>query len=58
MHQGVVRDVEQQRLKAEQQRERQADFDAQRALHEEYRRDQIVRDSTEEMANSGSSGQR
>ncbi|KAG9244772.1 hypothetical protein BJ878DRAFT_504665 [Calycina marina] len=40
MHQGVVRDMEQQRIK----RERQADFDMQRQLEEEYRKVQTVRD--------------
>ena len=38
MHEGVVRDLEQQRLK----RERQEDFDLQRALEAEYRRGQNV----------------
>jgi protein PET117 len=38
MHQGVVRDMEQQRIKAE----RQLDFDMQRALEAEYKRDQTV----------------
>ncbi|EFQ28420.1 uncharacterized protein GLRG_03564, partial [Colletotrichum graminicola M1.001] len=42
MHQGVVRDIEQQRIK----RERQLDFDMQRALEEEYKREQTVRDVT------------
>ncbi|GKT50883.1 protein PET117, mitochondrial [Colletotrichum spaethianum] len=42
MHQGVVRDIEQQRIK----RERQLDFDMQRALEEEYKREQTVRDAT------------
>lgn len=42
MHQGVVRDMEQQRIK----RERQLDFDTQRALEAEYRQGQTVRDST------------
>ncbi|KAL1841540.1 hypothetical protein VTJ49DRAFT_6969 [Mycothermus thermophilus] len=41
MHQGVLRDLEQQRLK----RERQADFDAQRALEAEYLKEQSVRES-------------
>ncbi|KAK4172296.1 hypothetical protein QBC36DRAFT_338223 [Triangularia setosa] len=45
MHQGVVRDMEQQRIK----RERQADFDMQRALEAEYKKDQSVRDTTGEM---------
>ncbi len=42
MHAGVVRDVEQQRVK----RERQADFEMQRQLEEEYRKIQSVSDST------------
>ncbi|KAF2483290.1 hypothetical protein BDY17DRAFT_250058 [Neohortaea acidophila] len=40
MHQGVVRDMEQQRLK----RERQVDFEMQRQLEEEYRKVQNVSD--------------
>lgn len=40
MHAGVIRDIEQQRIK----KERQADFDMQRALEEEYRRVQKVHD--------------
>lgn len=40
MHAGVIRDYEQQRLK----RERQADFEMQRALEEEYRKVQTVSD--------------
>lgn len=40
MHAGVIRDYEQQRLK----RERQADFEMQRALEEEYRKVQKVSD--------------
>lgn len=43
MHQGVVRDMEQQRIK----RERQLDFDLQRQLEAEYRQEQTVRDSAE-----------
>ncbi|KAF4810348.1 Protein PET117 [Colletotrichum siamense] len=42
MHQGVVRDIELQRVK----KERQLDFDIQRALEEEYKREQTVRDAT------------
>lgn len=42
MHEGVVRDMEQQRVK----RERQLDFDMQKALEEEYKQHQTVRDST------------
>lgn len=38
MHQGVIRDMEQQRIK----RERQLDFDMQRKLEEEYRKVQTV----------------
>lgn len=40
MHQGVVRDMEQQRIK----KERQLDFDMQKAMEEEYRKVQTVRD--------------
>jgi len=40
MHQGVVRDMEQQRIK----KERQLDFDLQKAMEEEYRKVQNVRD--------------
>ncbi len=40
MHQGVIRDMEQQRIK----RERQLDFDMQRRLEEEYRKVQNVSD--------------
>ncbi|KAK3998167.1 hypothetical protein QBC44DRAFT_653 [Cladorrhinum sp. PSN332] len=45
MHQGVIRDIEQQRIK----RERQADFDMQRMLEAEYKKEQNVRDTTAEM---------
>jgi protein PET117 len=38
MHQGVIRDMEQQRIK----RERQLDFDMQKALEEEYKKGQTV----------------
>jgi protein PET117 len=41
MHEGVVRDMEQQRIK----RERQLDFDLQKALEEEYKKEQTVRTS-------------
>jgi protein PET117 len=41
MHEGVVRDMEQQRIK----KERQLDFDMQRQLEEEYKREQTVRSS-------------
>ncbi|KIX07856.1 uncharacterized protein Z518_02510 [Rhinocladiella mackenziei CBS 650.93] len=42
MHAGVIRDMEQQRIK----RERQADFDMQRQLEEEYKKVQTVHDAT------------
>lgn len=44
MHVGVIRDMEQQRVKSEQQRERLADFEMQRQLEEEYRKVQTVSD--------------
>lgn len=40
MHAGVIRDMEQQRIK----KERQADFEMQRQLEVEYRKIQNVRD--------------
>jgi protein PET117 len=40
MHQGVIRDVEQQRIK----KERQLEFEMQRELEEQYRKLQNVRD--------------
>lgn len=40
MHAGVIRDMEQQRLK----RERQIDFEMQRELEQEYRKVQTVSD--------------
>lgn len=40
MHAGVIRDMEQQRIK----KERQADFDMQRTLEDEYRKIQNVHD--------------
>lgn len=43
MHAGVIRDMEQQKVK----RERQADFEMQRQLEEEYRKLQNVSDSTD-----------
>ena len=44
MHQGVIRDLEQQRVK----KERQLDFEMQRRLEEEYRKVQSVSDGTTE----------
>jgi protein PET117 len=52
MHQGVIRDMEQQRLK----RERQADFDLQRALETEYKKEQTVRDSSSSDSGSNNPG--
>jgi protein PET117 len=40
MHEGVIRDMEQQRIK----RERALDFEMQRRLEEEYRKVQTVSD--------------
>lgn len=40
MHAGVLRDMEQQKIK----RERQLDFEMQRQLEEEYRKIQTVND--------------
>ena len=47
MHAGVIRDMEQQRLK----RERQADFETQRALEQEYRKIQTVSDGKQMSSN-------
>lgn len=44
MHEGVVRDMEQIRLK----KERQLDFDLQRALEAEYKKDQSVQSTTDD----------
>lgn len=49
MHQGVVRDMEQQRIK----RERQLDFDLQRQLEAEYKQEQTVRSSIEAAQQQG-----
>jgi protein PET117 len=43
MHAGVIRDVEQQRLK----RERQVDFEMQQALEEQYKKLQSVHDGSQ-----------
>ncbi|KAI1455559.1 hypothetical protein F4805DRAFT_435357 [Annulohypoxylon moriforme] len=45
MHQGVVRDMEQQRIK----KERQLDFEMQKILEEEYKKGQTVRDTAAEL---------
>jgi protein PET117 len=52
MHAGVIRDMEQQRLK----KERQLDFDMQRALEAEYKKVQSVHDSVEPIPHSGGAG--
>ncbi|ODA83022.1 hypothetical protein RJ55_01531 [Drechmeria coniospora] len=44
MHEGVVRDLERQRVK----QERQLDFDMQRELEQEYKRHQTVHSSISE----------
>lgn len=44
MHAGVIRDMERQ----QQMKERQLDFDVQKALEEEYRKIQPVKDTTNE----------
>lgn len=49
MHQGVVRDMEQQRVK----KERQLDFDLQRQLEAEYKKEQSVRNTLAEMDEKG-----
>ena len=43
MHQGVVRDMEQQRIK----KERQLDFEMQKAMEDEYKKAQSVHDGSE-----------
>ena len=52
MHAGVIRDIEQQRVK----KERQADFEMQRALEEEYRKVQQVHDGDEAPEKAGGKG--
>ena len=49
MHQGVIRDMEQQRVK----RERQLDFAMQRELEAEYKKEQSVRDSVSGTEGTG-----
>lgn len=48
MHQGVVRDMERQRIK----RERELDFDMQRQLEAEYKLEQNVHNSLEPLSNN------
>lgn len=52
MHEGVIRDMEQQRIK----RERQLDFDLQRALEAEYKKEQTVRVSDGTGPSTGDAG--
>lgn len=52
MHAGVIRDIEQQRVK----KERQADFEMQRALEEEYRKVQKVHDGGGSEEKAGGTG--
>ncbi|KAJ9289347.1 hypothetical protein DTO021C3_3173 [Paecilomyces variotii] len=55
MHAGVERDVERQRIK----QERQAEFEMQRRLEEEYRKIQTVSDSFNDGSEGGKNiGQR
>ncbi|KAI9706037.1 MAG: hypothetical protein M1836_005443 [Candelina mexicana] len=49
MHAGVIRDIEQQRVKME----RLADFEMQRALEQEYRKVQKVSDEEGSVARPG-----
>jgi protein PET117 len=42
MHDGVIRDIAQQRLR----QERRADFEMQKLMEAEYKKDQDVRDGT------------
>lgn len=48
MHAGVIRDMEQQRIK----KERQLDFDMQAALEKEYRKIQNVSDGADQTSKS------
>ncbi|KAL7920795.1 hypothetical protein ACQKWADRAFT_314513 [Trichoderma austrokoningii] len=48
MHQGVVRDMERQRIK----KERELDFDLQRQLEAEYKLEQNVHNSLEPQGNN------
>ncbi|KAK3384116.1 hypothetical protein B0T24DRAFT_715875 [Lasiosphaeria ovina] len=50
MHEGVVRDMEQQRIK----RERQLDFDMQRELEAEYKKIQTVHETVADAADAKS----
>ena len=52
MHAGVLRDIEQQRVK----KERQADFEMQKALEQEYRRVQSVHDGKDADGTGNATG--
>lgn len=52
MHEGVVRDMEQQRVK----RERQLDFEMQKVLEEEYKKAQTVHTTDEIDDRTGTGG--
>ena len=52
MHKGVVRDMEQQRVK----KERQAEFDVQRQLEEEYKQVQTVQDGKSSSGTADGTG--
>lgn len=49
MHAGVIRDIEQQRVK----KERQADFEMQRAMEQEYKKVQSVSSGAGDGAGDG-----
>lgn len=51
MHAGVIRDMEQQRIK----KERQEDFEMQKALEQEYRKVQKVHDGDSDGSMAGNS---
>lgn len=46
MHAGVIRDMENQKRKKEEQNERRIDFEMQKQLEEEYKKTQTVHSST------------
>ncbi|MCJ1292494.1 hypothetical protein MMC34_004045 [Xylographa carneopallida] len=53
MHAGVVRDIEQQRVK----KERQADFEMQKALEQEYKKIQQVHNTVPPVAGGAGAGE-
>ncbi|SPO07157.1 related to cytochrome c oxidase assembly factor [Cephalotrichum gorgonifer] len=52
MHEGVIRDMAKTQVK----KERQLDFDLQRALEADYKKEQTVRSSTNDEAGGGTKG--